>query len=86
METRTVNVHSCPNTNVFCISQDLKEVKIYLGDNSVFEDFTASIGDLMMANWVYWQRVNWASKRIFATKKSTIDAVKCSNTIQLSPF
>jgi hypothetical protein len=50
LETRTVNVHSCPNTNVFCISQDLKEVKIYLGDNSVFEDFTASIGDLMMAN------------------------------------
>ena len=27
---------------------------IYLGDNCiVFENFTASIGDLMVANWVY---------------------------------
>ena len=30
----------------------------------------------MVANWVYWRRVNGASKRIFATIKSTIDAVK----------
>ena len=45
----------------------------YLGDNCiVFENFTASIGDLMVANWVYWRRY--------------IDAVKLSNTIQLSPF
>jgi len=29
---------------------------------------------------------HFASKRIFATIKSTIDAVKFSNTIQLSPF
>ena len=30
------------------------------GDNcSVFEHFTASIGDLMVANWVYWRRDNW---------------------------
>jgi len=29
----------------------------YLGDNCiVFDNFTASIGDLMVANWVYWRR------------------------------
>jgi len=44
-----------------------------LGDNCiVFENFTASIGDLMGTNWVYWWRDNGASKRIFATIKSTI--------------
>jgi len=60
---------------------------MYLGDNCiVFENFTASIGDLMVANWVYWQRVSGASKRIFATIKTPVDAVKFSNTIQLSPF
>ena len=52
----------------------------------VFDIFTASIGDLMVANWVYWWRVSRASKRIFATIKSPIDVVKLSNTIQLSPF
>jgi hypothetical protein len=58
-----------------------------LGDNCiVFENFTASIGDLMVANWVYLRHLSEASKRIFATIKSTIDAVKFSNTIQLSPF
>jgi hypothetical protein len=31
---------------------------------------------LMIANWVYWRRVSGASKRIFATIKSTIDAVR----------
>jgi len=32
--------------------------KLKLGDNCiVFENFTASIGDLMVANWVYWRRV-----------------------------
>jgi len=41
-----------------------------LGDNYiVFENFTASIGDLMVANWVYWRRASGASKRIFATIK-----------------
>ena len=30
----------------------------------------------MVANWVYWWRVTGASKRIFATIKSTIDGVK----------
>ena len=40
----------------------------------------------MVANLVYWQRDSGASKQIFATIKSTIDAVKFSNTIQLSPF
>ena len=40
----------------------------------------------MMVNWVYRRRVSGASKRIFATMKSTIDAVKFSNTIQLSSF
>ena len=45
-----------------------------LGDNYciVFKNFTASIGDLMAANWVYWRRDPGASKRIFATIKSTI--------------
>ena len=58
-----------------------------LRDNCiVFENFTASIEDLMVANWVYWTCVNGTSKRIFATIKSTIDAMKFSNTIQLSPF
>jgi hypothetical protein len=41
---------------------------------------------LMVALWVYWRRVSGAIKRIFATIKSTIDAVKFPNTIQLSPF
>jgi hypothetical protein len=46
----------------------------HLGDNCiVFENVTASIGDLMVAYWVYWQLVSR-------------DAVKFSNTIQLSPF
>jgi hypothetical protein len=59
----------------------------YLGDSCiVFENFTASIGDLMVASCVYWRRVSGASKRKFATMKSPIDAVKFSNTIQLSPF
>jgi hypothetical protein len=58
-----------------------------LGDNCiVFENFMASNGDLMVANWVYWWHASGASKRIFETIKSTIDAVKLSNTIQLSPF
>ena len=57
------------------------------GDNCiVFEIFMASVGDLMVANWVYWWSVSGASKRIFATMNSTIAAVKFSNTIQLSPF
>jgi hypothetical protein len=58
-----------------------------LEDNCiVFENFTASIGDLMDANLVYWRRDSGASKRIFATIKSPIDAVKFSNALQLSPF
>ena len=58
----------------------------YLGYNCiVFEHFTTSIGDLMVANWVYWRRVSGASKQIFSINKSIIDAVKFSNTIQLSP-
>jgi hypothetical protein len=32
----------------------------------------ASIGDLMVTNWDYWWCVSGASKRIFATIKSTI--------------
>ena len=60
---------------------------LYLGDNCiVFENFTASIGDLIVANWVHWRRVSGTSKRIFATIKSTIDALKFSSTKQLSPF
>jgi hypothetical protein len=32
------------------------DINLYLGDNCiVFENFTASIGDLMVANWVYWR-------------------------------
>jgi hypothetical protein len=41
---------------------------------------------LMVASWVYWRLDSGASKRIFATMQSTIDAVEFSNTIQLSPF
>jgi hypothetical protein len=60
---------------------------IQLGDDCiVFENFMVSIGDLMVANWVYCRRVSEASKRIFTTIKSTIDTVKFSNKIQLSPF
>ena len=60
---------------------------LYLGDNCiVFENFTVSIGDLMVANWVYCRRDSGANKQIFATIKSTIDAMKVSKTIQLSPF
>ena len=48
----------------------------YLEDNYiVFENITASIRDLMVANLVYWRRVN-----------STFVVVKCSYTIQLFPF
>ena len=55
----------------------LATVRQQLGDNCiVFENFTASIGDLMVANWVYWRHVCGASKRIFATIKPPIDAVK----------
>jgi hypothetical protein len=58
-----------------------------LGDNCiVFENFTASVGDLMVVNWVYWRCVSGVSKRKFAIIKSTIDAVKYLNTIQLSLF
>jgi hypothetical protein len=60
---------------------------VELGDNCmVFENFTASVGDLMVAYWVYWRRASGVSKRIFANIKSTIDAVKFSNTIQLYPL
>jgi len=46
---------------------------IYLGDNCiVFENFTASIGDLMVTNRVDWRRVSGYSEQIFATIKSTI--------------
>jgi hypothetical protein len=41
---------------------------------------------LMVANWVYWQRISRASKRIFATIKYPIDAMKFSNTTQLFSF
>jgi len=41
---------------------------------------------LMVTNWVYWRRDSGASKQIFVTIKSPIDAMKFSNTIQLSPF
>ena len=54
-------------------NHNLMESTCHLGDNCiVFENFTTSIGDLMVANWVYWRRVSGASKRIFATMKSTI--------------
>ena len=48
----------------------------YLGDNCiVFENFTASIEDLMVANWVYWQPWN-----------RQLMPWNFQNTIQLSPF
>ena len=50
--------------------------RTYLEDNYIiFENIMASIWDLMVANWVYWWRV-----------QSTIVPVKFSNTIQLFPF
>jgi hypothetical protein len=52
----------------------------------VFENFIASVRNLMIANWVYWRRVSGSNKRILAIIKSTIDAVTFSNTIKLSPF
>ena len=56
---------------------DRRSESNYLGDNCiVLENFTASIGDLMVANWVYWRRASGASKRIFATIEPTIDAMK----------
>lgn len=55
-----------------------------LGDNCIWQ-FQASTGDLIVANWAYWWQDSGTSKRIFATMKSTIDAVKLWNTIQLSP-
>ena len=58
-----------------------------LGGNCiVIENFTASIGDLMVTNWVYWRHDSRACKQIFTTIKSTVDAMKFSNTIQLSPL
>jgi hypothetical protein len=55
------------------ISKPYVETVEQLGDNCiVFENFTASIGDLMVANCVYWRRVSGASKQIFATLQSTI--------------
>jgi hypothetical protein len=47
----------------------------------VFENFTASIVDFMVANIA-----NIRLLAQFATIKSPIDAVKFSNTIQLSPI
>ena len=40
-----------------CYSENhVTEMVPNLGDNSiVFENFTASIGDLMVTNWVYWR-------------------------------
>ena len=48
-------------------------INVYLGDNYiVFENFTASIGDLMVVNLVYWRCDSGASKRKYATFKSTV--------------
>jgi hypothetical protein len=64
-------------STVQCISAivtfGLRHVRLskYLEDSCiVFENFTASIWDLMVPNWVYWWRVSEANKRIFATIKS----------------
>ena len=67
----------CPMCGIHFDSAPKILFQLDLGDNCiVFENFMASIGDLMVTNWVYWRRVSGASKRIFATMKSTIDAVK----------
>jgi len=59
----------------------------YLGDNCiVFEHFTASIVDVMVVNIRLLAPLSRRQKTQFATIKSPIDAVKFSNTIQLSPF
>ena len=77
------NVHLLPS--VICnLTRLWLSCMGHLGDNCIiFENFTPSIGDLMVANWVYWRRDSGASKRIFAIIKSTIDGVKFTNTIQL---
>jgi hypothetical protein len=51
----------------------------------VFEHFTASIVDFMVANIRLLAPLTRRQQTQFATIKSPIDAVKCSNTIQLSP-
>ena len=68
-------------------------------ENKQFERYV-QLGDNCICIWKF-HNINWrfdggklsllatvtgASKWIFATMKSTIDAVKFSNTLQLSPF
>jgi hypothetical protein len=56
-------------------------VNLQSGDNCIaFENFTASIRDLMDANWDNWRRVSGASKRIFATIKIKFDATLIPQT------
>ena len=58
----------------------------YNGDNCVvFERFTASIVDFMVANIRLLAPLTRRQLTQFATIKSLFDAVKFSNTIQLPP-
>ena len=84
------SAYKWPKNNVQCNAiPKIKKTRWnnILGENCIeLANFTTSILDLMVANWIYWWHVSRDSKRIFATIKSTIDAVKFSNTIQLSTF
>ena len=51
----------------------------------VFENFTVSVVDLMVANIRLLAALARRQQTQFAIIKSPIDAVKVSNTIQLSP-
>ena len=46
----------------------------------------ASIGELIVANWVYSLHLSGASKQIYVTIKPPINAAEFSYTIELSPF
>ena len=52
--------YSVCNLQSLISKKNYKKIQVKLGDNCiVFENFTASLGDLMVINWVYWRRINW---------------------------
>ena len=66
---------------------EFNNIHVYLGVNSiVFEDMPASIDDLMVANWVYWQSISRVSKQIFLTVKSKLMLTNIQIQYCLTPF
>lgn len=68
-----------------CLKDVILEFIIILGDNCIvmkicFHQLVIWWSEI----WVYWQHISWASKQIFSTIKSAIDACKSSNTLWLS--